>query len=169
MFKSESEFIFMKSTFNGWYEKKMRKTPGLSEETDYVQELLNNITTIAVVGLSRNRHKDSYYVARYLQNAGYRIIPVNPAADTLLGEKAYDDLLSIPEKIDVIDVFLPEKAIPSVVDQGLEVEPKAIWLQLGVGNHPREKERAEAEGIKFIQDRCMKVDHQFLVRPYLKN
>lgn len=157
----------MKSTFNGWYEKKMRKTPALSKETDYVQDLLRQISTVAVVGLSRNRHKDSYYVARYLQNAGYRIIPVNPEADTILGNKAYADLLSIPHGVDVVDVFLPQKIVPKVVDQALEISPKAIWLQLGVGTHPESKKRAETEEIHFIQNRCMKVDHQFLVRPYM--
>ena len=157
----------MKSTFNGWYEKKMRKTPELSKETDYVQDLLRQISTIAVVGLSRNRHKDSYYVARYLQNAGYRIIPVNPEADSILGEDAYPDLVSIPQNVDVVDVFLPQKIVPKVVDQALDISPQAIWLQLGVGTHPQSKTRAEAQDIHFIQNRCMKVDHQFLIRPYL--
>jgi len=157
----------MKSTFNGWYEKKMRKTPELSSQTDYVQDLLKNITTIAVVGLSRNRHKDSYYVARYLQNAGYKIIPVNPEADTILGEKAYEDLVSIPEPVDVVDVFLPGKIIPKVVDQAISINPKTIWLQLGTGEHPESKKKAEDHDISFVQNRCMKVDHQFLVRPYV--
>lgn len=156
----------MKSTFNGWYEKKMRKTPELSSQTDYVQDLLKNIETIAVVGLSRNRHKDSYYVARYLQNAGYTIIPVNPEADSILGEKAYEDLLSIPDQVDVVDVFLPGKIIPKVVDQAVSIKPKTIWLQLGTGEHPKSKSKAEEHDITFVQNRCMKVDHQFLVRPY---
>jgi len=158
----------LRSTFNDWYDKKMRATTALSKETDEIELLLDETETIAIVGLSRNQHKDSYYVGRYLQKAGYKIIPVNPGADEILGEKAYPDLKSIPSQVDVVDVFIRPEYIPEVVNQALEIDPKAIWLQLGTGEHPEQKERVEKAGKKLIQSRCMKVDHQFLIRPKRK-
>lgn len=155
----------MKSTFNNWYDKKMRKTPELSAETDLAEKLLEDISTIAVVGLSRTFHKDSQFVARYLQNAGYTIIPVNPAADEILGETAYPDLKSIPFEVDAVDIFLPPEVLPEAVGQAIEIEPKAIWLQLGTGENPAEKEKAKEAGIPLFENRCIKVDHQFLIRP----
>ena len=154
----------MKNTFGSWYEKKVRATPELSEETDLIEKQLDNIQTIAIVGISRNRHKDSYFVGRYLQNAGYNIIPVNPEADEILGNKAYPDLISIPDDIDAVDVFIKPEHVSKVVDQALEVNPKVIWLQLGTGDHPKEVQRTEKAGIMMVQNRCMKVDHQFLIR-----
>lgn len=142
----------------------MRATPVLSEETDTIEYWLDNIKTIAVVGLSRDKHKDSYFVARYLKRAGYTIIPVNPKADTILGEKSYPDLLSIPESVDVVDVFIKPEHVSHVMDQALEINPKVIWLQLGVGEHPEEIVRAQNNGVLMVQNRCMKVDHQFLIR-----
>ncbi len=155
----------MRNTFNSWYEKKMRATPELSEETDKIEDWLENIKTIAIVGISRNKHKDSYFVGRYLKKAGYKIIPVNPGADEILGEKAYPDLKSIPEKVDAVDVFIRPEFVSEVVDQALEIDPKVIWLQLGTGEHPEEVEKTKNAGVLMVQNRCMKVDHQFLVRP----
>ena len=159
----------MRNTFSGWYEKKMRATPELSEETDKIETQLDNIKTIAIVGISRNRHKDSHFVGRYLQNAGYNIIPVNPGADEILGNKAYPDLKSIPVDIDAVDVFIKPEHISKVVDQALELDPKVIWLQLGTGEHPEEIEKANRNGVMMVQNRCMKVDHQFLIRDRDKN
>jgi uncharacterized protein len=154
----------LKSTFNNWYEKKVRATPELSEETDRIEKHLDEIRTIAIVGLSRNRHKDSHYVGRYLQHAGYTIIPVNPGADNILGVKAYSDLESIPERVDAVDIFVKPESVPSAVEASIAIQPKVIWLQIGTGDHPDEKKRAEQKGITLIQNRCMKVDHQFLIR-----
>lgn len=142
----------------------MRSTRDLSEETDRVEELLHEIKTIAIVGISRNRHKDSHYVGRYLKRAGYRVIPVNPSADSILGETAFPDLTSIPISVDAVDVFVPEEWVPEVVSQSIPLQPKAIWLQLGTGTHPELVELANTENITIVQNRCMKVDHQFLVR-----
>jgi predicted CoA-binding protein len=154
----------LKNTFNNWYEKKVRATPELSAETDAIESYLDDIQTIAIVGISRNKHKDSHFVGRYLKNAGYTIIPVNPGADEILGEKSFPDLTSIPEKIDAVDVFIPPEYIPEVVNQALKVNPKIIWLQLGTGEHPKEVKKAKKAGVIMIQNRCMKVDHQFLIR-----
>lgn len=155
----------MKTTFNNWYDKKMRATKELSEETDLAENLLSEIKTIAVVGLSRSFHKDSQFVARYLQNASYTIIPVNPGAEEILGQKAWPDLKSIPVKVDAVDVFLPPEILPNAVDQAVEIRPKAIWLQLGTGKNPEQKKKADTAGIPLFENRCIKVDHQFLVRP----
>ncbi|PAU94489.1 CoA-binding protein [Aliifodinibius salipaludis] len=157
----------MKSTFNNWYDKKMRATEELSAETDRAEKTLANISTIAIVGLSRSFHKDSQFVARYLQNAGYNIVPVNPNADTILGKESYPDLKSIPHPIDAVDVFLPSDHIHKAVDQAVELEPKprAIWLQLGTGEQPKEIEKVKGTGIEIYENRCIKVDHQFLIRP----
>lgn len=155
----------MKSTFNNWYDKKMRATEALSAETDRAKALLQSIATVAVVGLSRSFHKDSQFVGRYLQNAGYRIVPVNPSADTILGEQAYPDLHSIPFSVDAVDVFLPPRLITEAVEQAIAVETRAIWLQLGTGQNPEARAPAEAAGIPLFENRCIKVDHQFLIRP----
>ena len=154
----------MKNTFNNWYDSKMRSTPERSAETDEIEVLLDDVKTIAIVGISRNLHKDSHYVGRYLQNAGYHIIPVNPGADEILGEKAYSDLKSIPDRVDIVDIFIKPEFVPQVVDQALEVQPKAVWLQLGTGSHPGETDKSKRAGVKIIQNRCIKVDHQFLIR-----
>ncbi|TVR12589.1 MAG: CoA-binding protein [Balneolaceae bacterium] len=142
----------------------MRSTPELLAETDAIEELLHEIKTIAIVGISRNQHKDSHFVGRYLQKAGYTIFPVNPGADEILGVKAYADLKSIPAKVDAVDIFVKPEFVPEVVKQALELQPKAIWLQLGVGTHHTEAEKARLAGVRMVQNRCMKVDHQFLIR-----
>lgn len=147
----------------------MRSTSELSAVTDSVEKVLDAIKTIAIVGISRNRHKDSNFVGRYLQNAGYKIIPVNPGAEEILGEKAYADLASIPEKVDVVDIFIKPEDVPQIVDQALTINPSAIWLQLGTGEHPEEMKKAEKAGIMMLQNRCIKVDHQFLIRNRKKN
>jgi predicted CoA-binding protein len=154
----------LKSTFNSWYDKKARATDELSAETDEVSVLLREIKKIAVVGISRNPQKDSFFVARYLNKDGYTVFPVNPGADEIMGLKCYPDLASIPEEVDVVDVFRAPDDIPAVVEEALKINPKVIWLQLGTGDHPDQKKRAESKGVKLIQNRCIKADHQFLVR-----
>lgn len=157
----------MKTTFNNWYDKKMRATEELEAETNRAEQTLAEVSSIAIVGLSRSFHKDSQFVGRYLQNSGYRIVPVNPNADSILGEKAYPDLISIPFAVDVIDVFLPPDILPKAVNQSLDLDPlpRAIWLQLGTGEQPEEAEKVNGTGIELYQNRCIKVDHQFLIRP----
>ncbi|MDZ7773116.1 MAG: CoA-binding protein [Balneolaceae bacterium] len=154
----------MRSTFNNWYDRKMRATPEQRRETEAIASLLREIRTIAIVGISRNRHKDSHYVGRYLQRAGYRIVPVNPGAEEILGETAWPDLASIPFPVDAVDLFRPPAAIPAAVEEALAVHPRVVWLQLGTGTHPEQKRIVEQAGITFVQNRCMKVDHQFLIR-----
>jgi len=155
----------MQVTFDNWYNRKMTATPELASETAEVEKLLDEVKTIAIVGISRNPHRDSSYVGKYLKSAGYKIVPVNPGADEILGEKSYPSLDSIPFPVDVVDIFRRPQDIPAAVDEALKLEPEAIWLQLGTGDHPEVREKVLNQDIRFFQKRCIKVDHQFLIRP----
>lgn len=154
----------MESTFRTWYETKMLATPELIQETKSIETLLREVKTIAIVGISKNPTRDSHFVGRYLMNAGYTIIPVNPTASDILDLPTYPNLASVPVPIDIVDIFRRPEDIPAAVEDALLLRPKAIWLQLGTGTHPELKERVEKEGIQFVQNRCIKVDHQFLIR-----
>jgi uncharacterized protein len=155
----------MKSTFGNWYETKMYATPELAQETDELEELLGEVKTIAIVGISANATRDSHFVGRYMQKAGYRVVPVNPGAETILGETCYSDLASIPFPVDVVDIFRKPEDIPGVVDEAIAINPKIIWLQLGTGTHNDLIGKTAERGIRLVQNRCIKVDHQFLIRP----
>jgi len=118
---------------------------------DLVDVQLRNTKTIAVVGLSDNPDRDSYQVSRYMQSHGYRIIPVNPLIEETLGEKSYPDLKSVPEPIDMVNLFRRSELVPPVVDEAIEVGVKYIWMQDGVIN-PESAAKAEAAGILVIMD-----------------
>lgn len=126
-----------------------------------MKELLAKSKTIAVVGLSDKPDRDSYRVAQYMQEKGYRIIPVNPRIETVLGEKAYPDLASIPEQVDIVNVFRRSEETPGVVKDALPKKPVAIWLQLGVMNEEAAA-LAQSEGVPVIMDRCIKIEHNRL-------
>ena len=121
------------------------------EYVDLVDEQLRNSKTIAVVGLSNNPERDSYRVTSYMQSQGYRIIPVNPMIEEALGERSYPDLKSVPDAIDMVDVFRRSEQVPPVVDEAIEVGVKYIWMQDGVINEEA-KAKAEAAGIPVIMD-----------------
>ena len=120
--------------------------------------------TIAVVGLSPHAHRPSHGVARYLQRAGYRIVPVNPGHETILGERSYATLglAAAAHSIDIVDVFRRSEFAGAVVDQALPLRPRLVFLQLGVTDDAA-GDRARAAGVPFIQDRCLAVEHQRLV------
>ena len=122
-----------------------------TEFVDLVDEQLRNSKTIAVVGLSNNPDRDSHRVASYLQSQGYRIIPVNPVIEEALGEKSYPDLKSVPESIDMVDVFRRSDQVMPVVDEAIEVGAKYIWMQDGVVDEAAAA-RAEAAGIPVIMN-----------------
>jgi len=126
-----------------------------------INELLRKARTIAIVGCSLKPERDSHRVAAYLQGAGYRVIPVNPVAEEILGEKVYPDLASIPDEIeiDIVDVFRRPEHIPAVVDAVLERGAGALWLQLGCAD-PESEERARNAGLEVVSDRCIKVEHR---------
>ena len=122
-------------------------------------EILQSAHTIAVVGLSSKRYRPSYGVAEYMQRAGYRIIPVNPEETEVLGEKAYPDLDSIPEAIDIVDIFRRSEEVPPIIDSAIAIRAKAVWLQLGVVS-PQACEIARSAGLLAIEDLCLLVEHQ---------
>ena len=121
--------------------------------------ILKSARTVAVVGLSPDPSRPSYAVASYLKRQGYRIIPVNPNAPEVLGEKSYPDLRSVPEVIDVVDVFRRPEHVPAVVEEAIAVGAKAVWMQEGV-IHPEAAERARQAGLRVVMDRCMLKEHQ---------
>ena len=122
-----------------------------SDGNDLVDEQLRNSKTIAVVGLSDNPARDSHRVSSYMQSQGYRIIPVNPMIEEALGEKSYPDLKSVPEPIDMVDIFRRSELVPPVVDEAIDVGVRYIWMQDGVIN-PEAAAKAEAAGIPVIMN-----------------
>ncbi len=118
---------------------------------DLQEEQLRNSKTIAVVGLSDNPARDSYRVSKYMQSQGYRIIPVNPMIEEVLGEKSYPDLKSIPEPIDMVDIFRRSELVGPVVDEAIEVGAKYIWMQDGVVDEAAAA-RARAAGIPVVMN-----------------
>jgi uncharacterized protein len=124
-------------------------------------KLLTSARTIAVVGLSGRRFRPSYGVAEYLKRSGYRIIPVNPEESEVLGEKCYPDLDSIPEPVDIVDIFRRSEFVPEIVEAAIRIGAKAIWMQEGVF-HEEAAARAEAAGLAVVMDRCILKDHRRL-------
>ncbi|WP_243664752.1 CoA-binding protein [Rhodothermus marinus] len=123
-----------------------------------IRKVLAESRTIAIVGLSTDRQKASHFVATYLKYAGYRIIPVHPRAKEILGERAYPDLLSIPEPVDVVDVFRPAHECPEYARQAVEIGAKTLWLQLRIVSLEA-AQIAEAGGLQVVMDRCIKMEH----------
>ena len=126
-----------------------------------VEDILKEGKTIAVVGLSPKPERDSNRVAKYLQDHGYRIIPVNPMADEVLGEKCYPDLKSIPESVDVVDIFRKPEDVPPLVDQAIDIRAAAVWMQLDIVNEEAAAKAREA-GLAVVMDKCMLIEHQRL-------
>jgi len=126
-----------------------------------IAELLRSSRTIAVVGLSGKRYRPSYGVAEYMQKAGYRIVPVNPHESQILGEKCYPDLESVPEAVDIVDIFRRSEFVPEIVEAAIRKGAKAIWMQEGVV-HEEAAQRAEAAGLTVMMDRCILKDHRRL-------
>lgn len=129
---------------------------------DIARQILTQSKTIAIVGLSDNPQRPSHAVARYMQEHGYRIIPVNPSCNEILGEKCYPDLQSIPEKVDLVDVFRKPSDTPEIAKAAVAIGAKALWLQLGVVNDEA-RQIAQSGGLQVIMDRCLKIDHAHLV------
>ncbi|HEY1493179.1 MAG TPA: CoA-binding protein [Candidatus Solibacter sp.] len=125
-------------------------------------EILQQSHTIAVVGLSGKRFRPSYGVAEYMQRAGYHIIPVNPQEHEVLGEKSYPDLDSVPEAIDIVDIFRRSEFVPEIVEAAIRKGAKVIWMQEGV-IHEDAAHRAMDAGLTVVMDRCILKDHRRLV------
>jgi predicted CoA-binding protein len=127
-----------------------------------MKEILSTAKVIASVGLSSNPEKDSYEVGQYLQEQGYRIIPVNPTADKILGEKSYPSLSAVPEKIDVVQIFRKPEDVPPVVEEAIRVGARVVWMQEDIVNEDAAA-RAREAGLQVIMDACMRKSHQRLM------
>jgi predicted CoA-binding protein len=123
------------------------------------EKIMAGTKRIAVVGLSSSPYRAGYYVPAYLQQQGYRIIPVNPYLDQSLGERAYPDLASIPEPVDLVLIFQRSEKVRPFVEQAIDIGAKAVWLQLGIRDDEALR-LAEAAGLDAVQDACMMVDHR---------
>ena len=130
-------------------------------DMEEIEGILKEGRSVAVVGLSPKPDRPSYVVARYLQAQGYRIIPVNPNTQEILGEKAYPTLLSIPEKVDIVDIFRRPEEVPPVVEEAISIGARVVWMQEGIVNEAA-AQRAREVGLKVVMDRCMKKEHQRL-------
>jgi predicted CoA-binding protein len=128
-----------------------------------ISEILRASRTIAVVGLSAKRYRPSYGVAEYMQRAGYRIIPVNPHETEVLGEKCYPDVESVPEPIDIVDIFRRSEFVPEIVEAAIRKGAKVVWMQEGV-IHEEAARRAQEAGLEVVMDRCILKDHRRLAR-----
>ncbi|MCX8110536.1 MAG: CoA-binding protein [Syntrophorhabdaceae bacterium] len=130
-----------------------------------IKELLERVRVIAIVGVSDNPEKPSNIVARYLKDVGYKIIPVNPSYNEVLGEKCYKTLSDIEGPIDIVDIFMRPEHLMPVVEEAVRLRPECIWLQLGIINEDA-KRLAEEKNIKFVMDHCIKIEHTRLIRGY---
>jgi len=129
-----------------------------------MKEILLSAKTIASVGLSSNPAKESFGIVQYLKDQGYRIIPVNPTATEIMGEKAYPDLASIPDKVDVVQVFRKPEDVPPVVDDAIKIGAKVVWMQEGVV-HEGAAQKAREGGLQVVMDACMRATHRQLIGP----
>lgn len=130
-------------------------------EKEEIKDILK-LKTIAVVGFSKNPEKPAHYVPKYMKEKGYRVIPVNPTANEILGEKSYKNLLEIPESVDVVNIFRPSQEVLPIVIDAVIKKAKAIWMQEGIVNEEAARE-AEKMGMKVVMDRCMMKEHRRLM------
>jgi len=131
---------------------------------DHDQKLINilkSANTVASVGLSSNPQKESYGVVLYLKEQGYKVIPVNPTATEIMGEKVYSSLSAIPEKVDVVQVFRKPQDVPPVVEEAIRIGAKVIWMQEGIVNYEAAR-KAEEAGLRVVMDACMRASHRRL-------
>ncbi len=127
-----------------------------------LRQILKTIRTVASVGVSSSEEKPSYWIFNYLKEHGYQMIPVNPTASEILGQKTYPDLASIPQKIEVVQVFRKPEDVPPVVEQAIKVGAKIVWMQKGIINEEAAR-NAESAGLKVVMNRCMMETHQRLL------
>lgn len=127
-----------------------------------IEQILKKCKVIAIVGLSSNKDKPSYGVASYLQERGYRIIPVNPKEDSILGERCYPSLSTVDDSVDIVDIFRRSEDVAAVVDEAIEKAVGVIWMQEGVVDEAS-AQRARRAGLEVVMDKCIKKEHQRLV------
>lgn len=125
---------------------------------DRIQHMLKHLTTIAVVGLSNRPERASYQVAKYMQEKGYRVIPVNPNVKQILGEKSYPSLLAVEQPVDIVNVFRRSDAVFPIAQEAVQIGAKVLWLQLGI-SHVEAATFAQNHGLEVVMDRCIKIEH----------
>jgi predicted CoA-binding protein len=130
----------------------------MDDDIEKLRRILGTARTLAVVGLSAQWHRPSYFAAKYMQEHGYRVIPVNPTYDTILGEKCYKSLRDIPERVDLVDCFRKSAEIPAIAEDAIAIGAKVLWMQLGVKSDIA-RSRAEQAGLEVVEDRCVKIEH----------
>ncbi len=132
-------------------------------DDSYLRRILRDTKTIAMVGLSANWNRPSYFAAKYLLDRGYKVMPVNPAAvgQEILGQKVYASLDELPQKADMVDIFRNSEAAGPITDAAIEHGAKVVWMQLGVVNEAAAR-RAEEAGLKVVMNRCPKIEHSRL-------
>jgi predicted CoA-binding protein len=141
------------------------KNKGENMNNDKVmKEILLSAKTVASVGLSSNQEKESFWVVSYLKEQGYRIIPVNPTATEIMGEKVYPNLESIPDKVDVVQVFRKSEDVMPVVESAIKIGAKVVWMQEGIVNEEAAQKAREA-GLQVVMDACMRAVHRGLIGP----
>jgi uncharacterized protein len=128
------------------------------DDINTLRRILNENRVIAVVGLSADWYRPSYFAAKYMQEHGYRVIPVNPRYDGILGEKCYKSLRDIPEKVDIVDVFRKTQDVMPIAEAAIAIHAKVLWQQLGVKNEAAAA-KARAAGLEAVMDRCVKIEH----------
>jgi predicted CoA-binding protein len=126
-----------------------------------VTDILKQSRTVAVIGISHKEDRDSHKVAKYLKDHGYKMIPVNPKYKEVLGEVCYPDLESVPDHIDVVDIFRNIEAIPGIVDEAIAVGAGCVWMQLGLA-HNEAARKALCAGLKVVMNKCIKIEHSHL-------
>ncbi|KCZ71212.1 putative CoA-binding protein [Candidatus Methanoperedens nitroreducens] len=126
-------------------------------------ETILNYKNIAVVGISDNPGRPSHMIASFLEAHGYNIIPVNPNLKEWRGKKCYPDLLSIPEKVDIVNIFRRSEAVPPIVDEAIAIKARAVWMQEGIVNEEA-AEKARRAGLEVVMDKCIKIEYNRLKR-----
>ena len=130
---------------------------------DAARKILKESKTVAVVGLSPRPEQYSYKVAKYLKNQGYKIIPVNPTIEEVLGEKSYPNLKAVTEPVDIVDIFRRPEFVPDIVREAIKIKAKVVWMQEGISN-PQAAEEALKSGLKVVQNKCLMKEHKKMFR-----
>ena len=128
------------------------------DDIQTLRRILKTNHTIAIVGLSANWYRPSNFAAKYMMEHGYRVIPVNPSYQEVLGEKCYPSLRDIPEKVDIVDCFRKSSDIPPIADEAIAIGARVLWMQIGVVD-PASAAKARAAGLDVVMDRCVKIEH----------
>jgi predicted CoA-binding protein len=133
------------------------------EEDERMRQILKEAKSIAVVGVSPNPWRDSGTIAQFLREKGYRVFPVNPKYDEVLGHKCFPSLTSIGQPVDIVDIFRRSEGVPPIVDEAIHIGAHTVWMQLGVVS-PEAAARAEEGGLRVIMDRCIAIDYRRLMK-----